>query len=89
MLAVGCGTQHARAGPGQTVDLAAAVSQTQDQTARIATTVATQTQGMTVSFTAAGVFDSPAPAAWSPCEPACHDRALHPADEYIKVPADP
>ena len=57
MLAVGCGTQHAGAPTSQAVDLAAAVSHTQDQTARIATTISTLTQGMTVSFTATGEFD--------------------------------
>jgi hypothetical protein len=57
VLAVGCGTQHAGAGPSQPLDLAAAVSHTQDQTARIATTVSTTTQGRTVSQTANGVFD--------------------------------
>jgi hypothetical protein len=57
MLAVGCGTLHAGAAKSQTVDLAAAVSHTQDQTARIATTISTQTQGMTVSFTESGLFD--------------------------------
>jgi hypothetical protein len=45
-LAVGCGTQHAGAGASQTPDLAAAVTRTQDQTARIATTISTKTQGM-------------------------------------------
>jgi hypothetical protein len=57
VLAVGCGTQHAGAPDGQAVDLAAAVSHTQDQTARIATTISTQTQGMTASFTETGLFD--------------------------------
>ena len=57
VLAVGCGAQHAGAGTSQPVDLAAAVSHTQDQTARIATTVSTTTQGRTVSTTASGVFD--------------------------------
>jgi hypothetical protein len=57
MLAVGCGTQHAGAGPSQTVDLAAAVSHTQGQTARIAATISTQSQGMTLSITETGLFD--------------------------------
>jgi hypothetical protein len=57
VLAVGCGTQHAGAGTSQTPDLAAAVSHTQDQTARITTTISTKTQGRTVSSTATGVFD--------------------------------
>ena len=57
MLAVGCGTQHVGTPTSQAVDLAAAVGHTQDQTARIATTISTQTQGMTVSFTETGLFD--------------------------------
>ena len=57
VLAVGCGAQHAGAGTSQPLDLAAAVSHTQDQTTRIATTVSTTTQGRTVSTTANGVFD--------------------------------
>jgi hypothetical protein len=57
VLAVGCGTQHAGAGASQAPDLAAAVSHTQDQTARIATTISTKAQGMTMSSTATGVFD--------------------------------
>jgi hypothetical protein len=57
VLAVGCGAQHAGADTSQPLDLAAAVSNTQDQTARIATTVSTTTQGRTVSQTANGVFD--------------------------------
>lgn len=57
VLAVGCGTQHAGAGTSQPPDLAAAVSHTQDQTARIATTISTKTQGQTESSTATGVFD--------------------------------
>jgi hypothetical protein len=57
VLAAGCGTQHAGAATGQTVDLAAAVSHTQAQTARIATTISSQVQGMTMSFTETGLFD--------------------------------
>jgi hypothetical protein len=57
VLAVGCGTQHAGASTSETPDLAAAVGHTQDQTARITTTISTTTQGMMVSFIATGVFD--------------------------------
>ena len=57
VLAVGCGTQHFTAGTGQPVDLAAAVSHTQDQTARIAATMSSQSQGMTMSYTETGLFD--------------------------------
>jgi hypothetical protein len=56
-LAVGCGTQHAGAGASQAPDLAAAVTRTQDQTARVTTTISTKTPGRTVSSTATGVFD--------------------------------
>ena len=56
-LAAGCGTEHAGAAGAQPVSLAAAVSRTQDQTARIATTLEYQLQGMTVSYTESGEFD--------------------------------
>ena len=57
VLAVGCGTEHVPASTGQTPDLTAAVSNTQGQTARIAATISTQSQGMTVSITETGLFD--------------------------------
>jgi hypothetical protein len=57
VLAVGCGTEHVPASTGQTPDLMAAVSNTQGQTARIAATISTQSQGMTVSITETGLFD--------------------------------
>ncbi len=57
MLAVGCGAEHVPASTGQTPDLTAAVSNTQGQTARIAATISTQSQGMTVSITETGLFD--------------------------------
>ena len=57
VLAVGCGTEHVPASSGQTPDLTAAVSNTQGQTARIAATISTQSQGMTLSFTETGLFD--------------------------------
>jgi hypothetical protein len=89
MLAVGCGTQHAGAGPSQTVDLAAAVSHTQDQTARIATTIATKTQGMTVSFTATGVFDfARSRGTVTIASPLGMTEVFIPPTMYIKVPAD-
>ena len=89
MLAVGCGTQHAGAGPSQTVDLAAAVSHTQDQTARIATTIATKTQGMTVSFTATGVFDfARSRGTVTIASPLGMTEVFIPPTMYIKVPTD-
>lgn len=57
VLAVGCGTEHVPASTGQTPDLTAAVSNTQGQTARIAATISTQSQGMTVLITETGLFD--------------------------------
>ena len=57
VLAVGCGTEHVPASTSQPADLAAAVRNTQGQTARIAATISTQSQGMTVSFTETGLFD--------------------------------
>jgi hypothetical protein len=57
VIAVGCGTQHAPSVASDTPDLAAAVSHTQDQTARVVTTISTRTQGTSVSFTATGLFD--------------------------------
>jgi hypothetical protein len=56
VLAAGCGTVHA--GQAGTPDvLTAAVSHTSTQTARIAVTIAMQTQGMSVSYLATGEFD--------------------------------
>jgi hypothetical protein len=57
VLVVGCGTEHVPASTGQTPDLTAAVSNTQGQTARIAATISTQSQGMTLSITETGLFD--------------------------------
>ena len=52
VLASGCGTKVT---PG--VGLAAAVTRTAGQTARVAVTTTTQMQSMSVSFTETGVFD--------------------------------
>lgn len=52
IAAAGCGTVTA-----QTADLTAAVTNTTAQTARVAVTTTMQSQGMSVSFTAAGQFD--------------------------------
>jgi len=57
VLAAGCGTQHAQTGNSQPVTLAAAVSHTRGQTARITSTITTRSQGMTVSFAETGLFD--------------------------------
>jgi hypothetical protein len=88
MLAVGCGTQHVAAAKSQTVDLAAAVSHTQDQTARIATTISTQTQGMTVSFTESGLFDfARSRGTITMRSPIGMTEVFLPPTTYIKVPA--
>lgn len=56
VLAAGCGTVHV--GPSGSVDvLAAAVSTTSAQTARISITEAIQSSGMSLSFTQTGEFD--------------------------------
>jgi hypothetical protein len=52
VLAAGCGTTTAQAG-----SLAAAVTSTAGQTARIAATTTMQMQGMSVSLTETGAFD--------------------------------
>lgn len=88
MLAVGCGTQHASGGNSQPVSLAAAVSRTQDQTARIAATISTQTQGMTVSFTETGLFDfARSRGTITMQSPVGMTEIFLPPTMYIKVPA--
>jgi hypothetical protein len=89
VLAVGCGTQHAGAGKSQTVDLAAAVSRTQAQTARIAATISTQSQGMTVSFTETGLFDfARSRGTITMQSPVGMTEIFVPPTTYLKVPAD-
>jgi hypothetical protein len=89
VLAVGCGTQHVGAGKSQTVDLAAAVSRTQAQTARIAATISTQSQGMTVSFTETGLFDfARSRGTITMQSPVGMTEIFLPPTLYIKVPAD-
>ncbi len=89
VLAAGCGTEHAQAGGGQPADLAAAVSRTQDQTARIAATVATQMQGMTVSFTEAGVYDfAHSRGMISMQSPLAMTELFLPPTTYLKLPTD-
>jgi hypothetical protein len=57
VLATGCGTIHAGRSSGTSDTLMSAVSHTAAQTARIAITTATQTQGMSMSFTMTGEYD--------------------------------
>ena len=88
MLAAGCGTQHAGARTGQTVGLAAAVRNTQDQTARIAATISTQSHGMTVSFTETGLFDfARSRGTITMQSPVGMTEIFVPPTTYIKLPA--
>jgi hypothetical protein len=89
VLAAGCGTQHFTAGNSQPVDLAAAVSRTQDQTARIAATISTQSPGMTVSFTETGLFDfARSRGTIAMQSPVGMTEIFVPPTTYIKLPAD-
>jgi hypothetical protein len=88
VLAAGCGTQHFTAGNSQPVDLAAVVSHTQDQTARIAATISTQSQGMTVSFTETGLFDfARSRGTITMQSPVGMTEIFVPPTTYIKLPA--
>jgi len=88
VLAAGCGTEHAQAGGGQPVDLAAAVSRTQDQTARIAVTISTQTEGMTISYAETGVYDfADYHGTISMQSPLDMTELFLPSTTYIKMPA--
>jgi hypothetical protein len=89
VLAAGCGTQHFTSVKNQPVDLAAAVTHTQDQTARIAATITTQTQGMTVSFTETGLFDfARSRGTITMQSPVGMTEIFVPPKTYIKLPAD-
>jgi hypothetical protein len=88
VLAAGCGTEHAQGGGGQPVDLAAAVSRTQDQTARIAVTISTQTEGMTISYAETGVYDfARSRGMISMQSPLNMTELFLPSTTYIKLPA--
>jgi hypothetical protein len=88
VLAGGCGTEHAQAGGGQPVDLAAAVSRTQGQTARIAVTISTQTDGMTISYAETGVYDfADSRGMISMLSPLNMTELFVPSTTYIKLPA--
>ena len=88
VLAAGCGTEHAQAGGGQPVDLAAAVSRTQDQTTRIAVTISTQTEGMTISYAETGVYDfADSRGMISMQSPLDMTELFLPSTTYIKLPA--
>ena len=82
VLAAGCGTKLA---PG--VDLAAAVTRTAGQTARVAVTTTMQMPGMSVSFTATGVFDfARSRGMVSMQSPVGITEIFVPPKAYIKVP---
>jgi hypothetical protein len=88
VLAVGCGTQHIGATTNQPVGLAAAVSRTQAQTARIAVTITTKVQGMTVSFTESGLFDfARSRGTITMQNPIGMTEVFVPPTTYIKIPA--
>jgi hypothetical protein len=82
VLAAGCGTTTAQAG-----SLAAAVTSTAGQTARIAATTTMQMQGMSVSFTETGAFDfAHSRGMVSMQSPVGMTEIFIPPKAYIKVP---
>ena len=88
LAAAGCGTQVATAGPAPTAGLAAAVTRTTAQTARIAVTTTMQMQGMTTSFTESGAFDfARSRGSLSMSGPVGFTEVFIPPKMYIKVPA--
>jgi hypothetical protein len=88
LVATGCGTQVATAGPTATAGLAAAVTRTTAQTARIAVTTTMQMQGMTVSFTESGAFDfARSRGTLSMSSPVGFTEVFVPPKMYIKMPA--
>lgn len=88
LTATGCGTQVATAGPTPTAGLAAAVTRTAVQTARIAVTTTMQMQGMTVSFTESGAFDfARSRGTVSMSSPVGFTEVFVPPKMYIKMPA--
>ncbi len=94
VLAVaGCGTQHANAAhpaPAPTANgvLAAAVTRTAAQTARITVTTAMAMQGMTVSFSESGAFDfAHSRGIVSMSSPVGITEVFVPPKMYVKMPA--
>ena len=89
LLAAGCGTEHVQSGGGQPVSLAAAVSRTQDQTARIAISIGYQMQGMTISYTETGEYDfAHSRGTISMQAPVDMTEVFLPPTTYLKLPAD-
>ena len=88
LVATGCGTQAATAGPAATTGLAAAVTRTTAQTARVAVTTTTQMHGRTVSFTESGAFDfARSRGTLSMSSPVGCTEVFVPPEMYIKMPA--
>ena len=82
VLAAGCGTTTAQAS-----SLAAAVTSTAGQTARIAATTTMQMQGMSVSFTETGAFDfAHSRGMVSMQSPVGMTEIFIPPKAYIKIP---
>ena len=82
VLAAGCGTKVAPPG-----GLAAAVTRTAGQSARIAVTTAMQMQGMSVSFTETGAFDfARSRGMVSMQNPVGITEIFLPPKTYIKIP---
>jgi hypothetical protein len=88
VLAAGCGTQVA-GGPPHPDALTAAVTQTGAQTARVATTITTQMQSMSVSFTLTGMFDfAHSRGTLSMQQPIGLTELFVPPNAYVKFSAD-
>jgi hypothetical protein len=88
VLVAGCGTQHVPAGGGQPVSVAAAVSHTEGQTARMAVTMSTGSPGMTMTFTATGLMDfAHGRGTFSMQNPVNLTEVFLPPTVYVKVPS--
>jgi hypothetical protein len=88
LAATGCGTQVAAPRPAATAVLAAAVTRTAAQTARISATTTMQMQGMTVSFTESGAFDfARSRGTLSTSGPVGFTEVFVPPKMYVKLPA--
>lgn len=82
VLAAGCGTKTAQA-----VGLAAAVTHTADQSARVAVTTTMRSGGMSLSFTETGVFDfARSRGMVSMTKPMGVSEIFLPPKTYIKIP---
>ncbi len=95
LAAAGCGARAVTAGPAPAArpvpaaGLAAAVTRTTAQTARIAVTTTMQMQGVTVSFTESGAFDfARSRGTLSMSSPVGFTEVFVPPKVYVKVPAD-